>query len=139
VLDKLVANSTITQAQEDAIIQAFKDAAKGSTPGPGKGRGGPRMKVLEGFAEPAAAKIGGGVTVDDLKAAVQNGQSVADVATAHGVAPADVEKAIVDAATAKIDQAVTDGKLKQAMADKLKARLPDAASKFVNHTKPEGC
>jgi hypothetical protein len=25
------------------------------------------------------------------------------------------------------------------MADKLKAHLPDAASKFVNHTKPAAC
>ncbi|MEY2434693.1 MAG: hypothetical protein QOC92_4418 [Acidimicrobiaceae bacterium] len=136
VLDKLVANGTITQEQEDAIIQAFKDA-KDSNGGPGKGRGGPRMKVLEGLAEAAAAKIG--VTVDELKAAVQSGQSVADLATAHGVAPADVESAIVEAATAKIDQAVKDGKLTQTMADKLKAHVPDAAHRFVTHIKPEGC
>ena len=32
---------------------------------------------------------------------------------------------------------MTDGKLTQAQADKLKSHLPDLADKFVNHTKPE--
>jgi hypothetical protein len=52
------------------------------------------------------------------------------------VSPSDVVTAIVTAGNTKIDQAVTDGKLTQAQADKLKGHLPKAADKFVNHTKP---
>ena len=135
VLDKLVTDGTITQAQEDAIIQAMKDELAGNQPAAGGRRGaGPRVRVLEGMVQVSADTIQ--VSVDDLKAALKSGQSVADVANAHSVNPADVVTAIVNAGTAKIDQAVTDGKLPQARADELKSHLPDAADKFVNHTKP---
>lgn len=141
VLDKLVADGTITQAQEDAIIQAMKDELAGSDHKPGgprgHGGGGPRHRVLDGMFDVAANTFG--VSVDDLKAALQAGQSVADVANAHSVDPAAVVTAIVDAGTAKIDQAVTDGQLTQPQADKLKDHLPQLADKFVNHTKPADC
>ncbi|HEV3226085.1 MAG TPA: hypothetical protein VGZ52_04600 [Acidimicrobiales bacterium] len=134
VLDGLVANNTITQSQEDAIIQAFKDNASAK---PGRlGKLGPRANLLGDVIQVAADKIG--VSPPDLMAALKSGKSVADVANEHNVSPADVQKAIVDAASARIDQAVANGKLKQAMADKIKARLPQLAEKFVNHTKP-GC
>jgi polyhydroxyalkanoate synthesis regulator phasin len=133
VLDNLVTDGTITQAQEDAIIQAMKDAKAADKPAGGR-HGGVRLKALEGMLQVSADTIG--VSVDDLKTALKSGQSVADVANAHTVNPSDVITAIVNAGTAKIDQAVTDGKLTQAQADKLKGHLPKAADKFVNHTKP---
>lgn len=134
VLDRLVADGTITEAQEDAIIQAFKDAHEGAE-GNRPAAAGPRLRVLQGMLEVSADTIG--VSVDDLKGALQSGKSVADAANEHGVAPADVEQAIVDAGTGKIVQAVTDGKLTEEQAARLKAHLPEAASKFVNHTRPE--
>src|SRR3979409_1888138 len=55
VLDKLVADGTITQAQEDAIIQAMKDAKAGDKPGNGGPRGGgARLRVLEGMLQVSA-------------------------------------------------------------------------------------
>jgi hypothetical protein len=135
VLDKLVADGTITQAQEDAIVKAMVDAFAGDhSGGPASGL---RLRVLEGMLQVSADKIG--VSVDDLKTALQSGQSVADVANAHSVNPSDVVTAIVDAGTTKLAQAVTDGNLTQGQADMLKGRLPVAADRFVNHTKPEGC
>jgi tape measure domain-containing protein len=132
VLDNLVSNGTITQAQEDAIIKAMADAfASGGSHG---GRAdGLRVRVLEGMLQVSADKIG--VSVDDLKSALKSGQSVADVAKAHSVNPSDVVTAIVDAGNTKLAQAVTDGKLTQAQADQLKGRLPQAADRFVNHTR----
>jgi hypothetical protein len=139
VLDKLVADGTISQPQEDAIIQAFKDELADHAGGPGgpRGHSGIRHRVIDGMAQVSADTIG--VSIDDLKAALQSGQSVADVANAHGVNPADVVTAIVDAGTAKLDQAATEGKLTQEQVDKLKSHLPEAADRFVNHTKPAGC
>jgi hypothetical protein len=81
----------------------------------------------------SANTIGG--SVEDLKAALQSGQSVADVANAHSVNPADVVAAIVDAGTTKLAQAVTNGHLTQQQADLLESHLPQAADRFVNHTK----
>ena len=135
VLDKLVTDGTITQAQEDAIIQAMKDEVAGKPGNGGPRAGGPRLRVLEGMVQVSADTIQ--VSVDDLKAALKSGQSVADVANAHSVNPSDVVTAIVNAGNAKVDQAVTGGKLTQERADKLKSKLPDLADKFVNHTKPE--
>jgi hypothetical protein len=139
VLDDLVTAGTITQEQEDAIIQAFKDeVAKHGGDGDGpRGHGGIRHRVIDGMLQVSADTIG--VSVDDLKAALQSGQSVADMANAHTVNPSDVVTAIVDAGTTKLDQAATDGKLTQDQADKLKSHLPEAADRFVNHTKQHDC
>ena len=141
VLDKLVTDGKITQDQEDSILQAVQTArsdAKASRPARPNGQAaGPRLRVLEGMVNVAAGKIG--VTPEELKTAIQGGQSAAQVATAHGVAPADVEQAIVDAGNTKIDEAVTAGKLTDQQATFLKARLPELANTFVNHVGQPGC
>ncbi|MEY2452173.1 MAG: hypothetical protein QOD92_1747 [Acidimicrobiaceae bacterium] len=134
VLDKLVADGTITQVQADAITQGMQEAVAANHPGgPGAHRGPMAVRVIEGMLQVSADKIG--VSVDDLKAALQSGQSVADVANAHSVNPSDVVTAIVDAGTTKIDEAVASGTLTQTQADLVKSHLPDAADRFVNHTK----
>src|SRR4051794_16696555 len=83
-----------------------------------------RARVRERFIREAASvsadKIG--VTVKDLREAVRNGQSVAEVVAAHNVDPGDVKTAIVDDISAKIDQAVTNGHLKADRAAKLEER-----------------
>ncbi len=55
-----------------------------------------------------------------------------EVATAKGVDPQKVVSAWVTGADTKIDQAVTDGKLTQAQADKAKAKVPALAAKLVD-------
>lgn len=142
VLDKLVTDGKISQDQETTILQAIKSAradAKADQPARpnAKGQAGPRAKVLEGMLDVAANKIG--VTPQDLRAAIKSGQSAAEVATAHKVAPADVQQAIVDAGTTKIDQLVTAGTLTDQQGSALKARLPQLADRFVNHTGQPGC
>ena len=141
VLDGLVQNGTITQDQEDKIIQAFKDAAPANKPdkhpgmGPlgrrGRGFGG---RILEGMVDVSAKAIG--VQPSDLTTELKSGKSVADVANEHKVDPQTVVQAIVDAGNQKIDEAVTNGKLTSTQADKIKSHLPEAAAKFVNHTRP---
>jgi uncharacterized protein (DUF433 family) len=138
VLDGLVHDGTIDQTQEDKIIQAFKDAAPANKPDNGrrgKGFEAAGHPVVKGMVETAADAIH--IAPADLVSALQSGKSVADVANDHGVKPADVVQAIVDAGNAKIDQAVTNGKITQDRADKMKSHLSDAATKFVNHTRPE--
>jgi hypothetical protein len=129
-LDGLVTDGTIDQSQEDAVIAALQGAIGGR----GGPRVGPRARgILEKAAQVAADKIG--VSVDDLKAALKDGKSIADVANEHSVSPADVQQALVDAATAKLNEAVTNGKVTQDQADKIEQRLPTTAEKVVNHHK----
>ena len=138
VLDGLVQDGTITQDQEDKIIQAFKDAKPEKEPGTGPlgrhGRLGPG-EIVKGMVNVAADTIG--VQPDDLVNELKNGKSVADVATEHNVDPQTVVQAIVDAGNKKVDEAVTNGKLTSMQGDKIKSHLSDAATKFVNHTRPD--
>jgi len=69
------------------------------------------------------------VLVTDLKA----GNSIAGVATQHGVSPQTVVNALVSAADSRINQAVTNGKLTAAEASVIEARLPARVTKAVDH------
>jgi hypothetical protein len=81
------------------------------------------LKVAADTIGVAPATLG-----SDLKA----GQSIADVATANGVSVDSVVNAVVSDASARIAQAVTNGRLTQAQADALTAKLPAFATRLVN-------
>jgi len=135
VLSDLVAKGTITQSQSDAITAALKskvEAFHASHPNAGQGRPGRpgRQAVLRAGLDVAAKTIG--VTQADLVTALKGGQSIADVATAKGVAPQKVVDALVAAAKVKIDAAVKAGKLTADRAAKLEANLADRMTKAVN-------
>lgn len=73
-----------------------------------------------------------GVTADELQTSLQGGKSLADVAKDKKV---DVQKVIDSVAasiTRQINQAVKDGKLTQAEADKRLADVSEIAGKMVN-------
>jgi hypothetical protein len=129
-LDGLVQNHTITQDQENAVIQALKGVLAG------QGQGRLRTRIVGGMVKVAADKIG--VQRSDIVQARRNGQSIADLATAHQVNPSDVVKAIVDAVDQRIDQAVTNGRLTPDKANTLKQMVPQLADKFVNATGGHG-
>jgi spermidine/putrescine-binding protein len=73
-----------------------------------------------------------GVNPAELRADLKGGRSVADVATTKGVSVDTVVNAVVNDATTKIDQAVTNGKLSQDQATKLEANLPAIFTRVVN-------
>jgi hypothetical protein len=85
------------------------------------------------FAFSTAAKTIG-ISPADLLNDMKGGHSIADVATAHGVAPQNVINAIVTGADAKIQQAVTNGKISSTEGAKLEQLVATAAPKFVNAT-----
>jgi polyhydroxyalkanoate synthesis regulator phasin len=129
-LDKLVQDGTITQAQEDAVIQALKDAL------PRDGRGELRERLLRAAIKVSAETIG--ITPQELRAELQAGKSIAEVAAEHNVSVDDVKQALVDAATAKINEAVANGRITQERADNLIERLPALVERVVNHHKGDG-
>lgn len=129
VLDGLVAKGTITQAQADEILAAL-DAARPAH-GPGRGHG-------RGFAKlDAAAKVLG-MTVEDLRSALEGGKSLAAVAQEKGIDVAKVVDALVAEFKAHLDEEVASGIHTQAEADQ---KLADARARleaFVNGTAPAG-
>ena len=86
--------------------------------------------------DPVAKALG--ISTDELKTDLAEGQSVADIAKAKKVDINKVIDALVADASAKIDQAVKDGHLPSAMADKLKSSLKTMITDAVNGSFPEG-
>lgn len=89
-----------------------------------------RRQAIRQAAEVAAETIG--VEVSELRDAVRQGRTVADVATDHGVDPATVVDAVIAEAKARIDQDVADGRIDEERAAKLEARFPELADRFVS-------
>ena len=89
-LAPLVANGTISQSQADAVSNAVEAAKPEMHRGPG-GPGGPGFRHGPEL-DAAAAAIG--ISTDDLRTALQSGQSLAQVAEAHGKTAQDVVDAV---------------------------------------------
>ena len=113
--------------------------------GAGFGPGAPNPKGGLGFAgglggglgrigalvfDPVAKALG--ITTDELKADLAKGQTIADIAKSKNLDVNQVIDTLVADASKAIDTAVTDGHLKQAQADKIKAALKTGITKIVN-------
>lgn len=79
-----------------------------------------------------------GVTPRQLMTDLRSGQSVAQVAQAHGVDPQKAIDAIVAAGTQRIQTAETAGKITAEQAQKRLAKLPALAARLVNRTRSPG-
>ena len=105
-LSALVTAGTITQAKADAVAAAL-EAARPDDGGRGDHDHGDHQRGprAEGLAK-AAEVIG--ITTDQLKTALQSGQTIAQVAQANGVSVNSVIDALVADAQANLRQRITD-------------------------------
>jgi len=87
-----------------------------------------RKAVARGTVQVSAKSIG--VTPKSLVTSLRSGQSIAQVAQAHNVDAQTVVNALVQAADAKVHQAVDNHTLTQAQA--AEAALPGALTKVVD-------
>ena len=97
ILGDLVDDGIITQEQADAVAEAIADR------GPRHGRFGHRGMHAELIADTI------GITTEDLRAELEDGQTIAEVATANGVDPASVVDVLVSEMEARLDEAVANG------------------------------
>ena len=151
-IDDAVTASTLTADQASALKAHVADLASHlvNDSGPGGPRGrfgdhrhGPGMGHRFGgglFGEArdkivTAVATALGVTEADLKAEVDAGSTLAQIAVKHGKTAADVTKAVTDSATAQIDAAVTAKKLTADQATQLKSHLPQIVDRIVNSTR----
>ena len=131
VIAGLVTDGTLTQAQADKVVAAVEAAR------PTGGRGGPGARGGRGMGLTAAATALG-VTVEELRTAVQGGQTVAQVAASKGVDVQKVIDAMVADYTAKEQAEVVTGEHTQAEVDAKIAAFPARAAEIVNGTLPVG-
>jgi len=92
-----------------------------------------RKEIRAEGAKTVASTVG--ISTDELKQDLKNGQSISEIATAHSVDPQTVATALVNQIDARIDQAVTAGKLTQDKADALKGKVPTVVNKVINFHK----
>jgi hypothetical protein len=135
ILKSLVDDGTITQDQADKVVAALVAAGPVGFPGGHRGFGGPG-KVIGAGLDVVATTLG--ITEDEVRTALESGQSIADLAVSKGKTAQDIIDAIVAEATTRINAAVTDGKLTQERADELIANLTTGVTALVNSTPPLG-
>ena len=78
-----------------------------------------------------------GVTPRALVGDLRSGQSIAQVAQAHGVAPQAVANALVQAGDTRVSHAVEDHKLTQNQGAEIQALLPGTATKVVDRVRAQ--
>lgn len=127
-LAPLVEDGTLTQAQADAVIERLRDAApERPVHGPGGHHRGPGL-------EAAAEALG--MTTDELRTALREGSTIAEVAGDRGVDVQTVIDAMVGEAKAHLDEKVAAGDLTQAEADERLAEITGRITDRVNSGGP---
>jgi hypothetical protein len=119
-----------TSGRDDTTTTTEAPADQAGQPGGAgcEGRGAPGLDAM-------AEAIG--IDVEDLHAALEDGQTPAEVAEANGVSRADLVDAVVADITDHIQQAVEDGQLTQDEADERLADVEDQAAAIVDGVHPE--
>jgi hypothetical protein len=138
-LSGLVSDGTLTQSQADKVAGTLDSKlAKQGMGGPGGPDRRMRMMGIKGMTQTrdAAAKALG-LTTDKLRAALQSGKSLADVAKDQKVSVNSVVKAMVTATENALAGAVKDGTLTRAQADKMKTSLTQRITDRVNGVRPD--
>ncbi|MDP9246133.1 MAG: hypothetical protein M3O64_05700 [Chloroflexota bacterium] len=122
VLDALVAKNVITQAQEDAIINALTTVASH-----------PNLREFVGdVAKESVSYLG--LPADQVKQQLMSGKSLGQIADAtSGKSRSGLLSDLDAKAAEKIQAAVADGKLTQAQADLLGPKVKAAIVKIVDH------
>jgi polyhydroxyalkanoate synthesis regulator phasin len=139
-LDRLVAKGTITRDQEDAILQALKDAAPAAKPKPPVRPGMPSVRsFISDLTRAASTYLG--LSEKELALQLRSGKSIADVANglaAQGKSAPGLTVLLTKTANDKVDQAVAANKLTADQAAALKPRIAAEIKAFVerSHTRP---
>jgi hypothetical protein len=136
-LDALAKRLNISSSTlQTAIDQARTDAGLPAGGGFGHEGGGPGGPGGRGGQDLNAAATAIGIPVAQLQQELAT-KSLADVATAHGKAPADVATALKNAAHTRIDQEVTSGRLTAAEATQQKQQIDQRIDQRMTEVRPQ--
>jgi hypothetical protein len=124
--DTTTADDGTTDDSTDGTADGTTD---GEDCGPGQSGPGGHFGPRPSF-EAAAEAIG--IEVEDLRTALADGQTIAEVAEANGVAVEDVIAAMVAEAQEHLAEAVADGRIEQDRADEIGADLEARITDLVN-------
>jgi hypothetical protein len=118
-------------------VTALVNGTRPSFPGPGKGFGFGRGLGAQAGGDLSAAATYLGITPAALKADLQSGKTLAQVADAtSGKSAAGLIDALVASEKSKLDAAVSAGKLTAAQEQTLLANVQQRVTALVNGTRP---
>lgn len=130
------ASSAATE-QHAPRMRMAQDGASGTMPMPGPGRMGMRgpgghLNIMEA----AAAALG--MTGDELKAELDAGKTILDVASAKGVDAATLTSKVTAALKAEIESKLAAGEITQEQADHMLGELDQHVADALSGTRPAG-
>jgi hypothetical protein len=128
-VDAAVAAGRLTKEQGDDLKQRIES---GDFPlfGFGPGPGGFENHEMLGGLDAAAACLG--LSEDQLRAQLESGKSLADVAKAKGKSVEGLVDALVADAKKHLDEEVAEGHLTKSQAEQMLSRLVDGIQAMVN-------
>jgi len=142
-IDKALADKKITDDQAKKLrdglaaeITKFVDRTWPTKPAVAPRAAGTSVKAFLGDMLQTARDYLGGVTLQDITAAMRNGKSLGDIATDNGKSRDGLVAALTAAANTRIDKAVAEKDLTAEQATTLKTKVAAEIAKFVDHKAP---
>ncbi len=130
VLEQAVANGKITEEQAQNIRDHPFAARRGLLRNAAQ-----RLHNAVADVFSAAAKTIG-ISNDEMKTDLQNGQSLAQIAADHNVSTDALKAGITSEVQSQLDQAVANGTIDQAKADKISAALAQRLDTLIQRSRP---
>lgn len=124
-LQVLVDDGTLTEAQRDAVVETLQNAR----PDRGEFRDRRSPRGPRGAGEIAEIL---GLEGSEMREALRNGSSIAELAEAQGIDSADVVDAIVARAEERLDTAVENGRIDATQAAEMLTQAAERAEDLVN-------
>ncbi len=124
-LQVLVDDGTLTEAQRDAVVETLQNAR----PDRGEFRDRRSPRGPRGAGEIAEIL---GLEGSEMREALRNGSSIAELAEAQGIDSADVVDAIVARAEERLDTAVENGRIDDTQAAEMLTQAAERAEDLVN-------
>lgn len=124
-LQVLVDDGTLTEAQRDAVVETLQNAR----PDRGEFRERLGQRGPRGAGEIAEIL---GLEGSEMREALRNGSSIAELAEAQGIDSADVVDAIVARAGERLDTAVENGRIDDTQAAEMLTQAAERAEDLVN-------
>jgi hypothetical protein len=136
-INQAVKDGKIDQDRANRMIQAIQSGQgmmhPGGPAGQGQRQGRPEMR---GGAMLAASALG--LTPEQLRTEMQGGQSLAQVAQAHGVSRDDLKTKLIAAQKARLDQAVANGQLTADQEQQVSSRFAANLDKMIDFVPGQG-
>ena len=127
-LQVLVDDGTLTEAQRDAVVETLQNARPDR--GEFRERRGPRGPLGPRGAGEIVEILG--LEGSEMREALRNGSSIAELAEAQGIDSADVVDAIVARAEERLDTAVENGRIDDTQAAEMLTQAAERAEDLVN-------